>query len=167
VAPDTPYLVLAGALVLLGCGMGITVAPATGGIMASVPLSRAGVGSAVNDTTRELGGALGIAVLGSIVSSAYRDSVDVGRLPAPLQGPAGESVGAASAVADRLGGAAGLALRADAGAAFTDAFNVAMGTAGVVAVVAGVTVYFVLGRRPMGTVGAPAGMPVSAPAPSA
>ena len=167
VTPDTPYLELAVALVLLGSGMGITVAPATGGIMASVPLSRAGVGSAVNDTTRELGGALGIAVLGSIVSSTYRSGVDVGSLPPPLQGPAGESMGAAAAVADRLGGAAGAALQTEAGAAFTDAFNAAMGTAAVVAVVAGVVVYLVLGRRPMGTVGAPVGAPISAPAPSA
>jgi MFS transporter, DHA2 family, integral membrane protein len=165
VTPDAPYLELAGALVLLGAGMGITVAPATGGIMASVPLSRAGIGSAVNDTTRELGGALGIAVLGSIVSSAYRGSIDVKALPLPLQAPAGESMGAAAAVAERLGGAAGATLRADAGAAFTDAFNAAMGTAAVVAVIAGVAVYLVLGRRPMGTVGAAA--PVSAPAPSA
>ena len=167
VAPDSPYLELAAALVLLGAGMGITVAPATGGIMASVPLSRAGVGSAVNDTTRELGGALGIAVLGSIVSSTYRSSVEVSRLPGPLQDVAGESVGAAAAVADRLGGAAGAALRADAGAAFTDAFNAAMGTAAVVAVLAGVVVYLVLGRRPMGTVGAPGAAPVSAPVASA
>src|SRR5215212_6280118 len=167
VAPDTPYLELAVALVLLGSGMGITVAPATGGIMASVPLSRAGVGSAVNDTTRELGGALGIAVLGSIVSSAYRSSVDVSGLPQPLQGAAGESMGAAAAVADRIGGAAGAALRADAGIAFTDAFNAAMGTAAVVAVLAGVAVYLVLGRRPMGTAEAPAAAAVTAPAPSA
>jgi hypothetical protein len=147
--------------------MGITVAPATGGIMASVPLSRAGVGSAVNDTTRELGGALGIAVLGSIVSSAYRGSVDVSALPLPLQAPAGESMGAAAAVAERLGGPVGAALRSEAAGAFTDAFNVAMGTAAGVAVVAGVAVYLSLGRRPMGTAGAPAGAVVSAPAPSA
>jgi len=91
----------------------------------------------------------------------------VGRLPGPLQDVAGESVGAAAAVADRLGGAAGAALRADAGAAFTDAFNAAMGTAAVVAVLAGVVVYLVLGRRPMGTVGAPGAAPVSAPVASA
>jgi DHA2 family multidrug resistance protein-like MFS transporter len=171
VDPSTPYLLLALAIVLLGCGMGITVAPATGGIMASVPINRAGIGSAVNDTTRELGGALGIAVLGSIVSSVYRGEVDVTGLPPAAQAAAGESMGAAAAVADRLGGAAGAALHADAAAAFTNAFNAAMGTAAVVAVVAGVAVWVVLGRRRMGTVGAPAGAgagaPVSAPVPSA
>ena len=63
--------------------MGITAAPATGEIMSSVPLSKAGVGSAVNDTTRELGGALGIALLGSIANSAYRSNVDFGGVDLP------------------------------------------------------------------------------------
>src|SRR5207253_2203272 len=54
--PGTPYVIFAAALVVLGGGMGITAAPATGEIMSAVPLSKAGVGSAVNDTTRELGG---------------------------------------------------------------------------------------------------------------
>ncbi|MGH9150813.1 MAG: MFS transporter, partial [Acidimicrobiales bacterium] len=85
IGPATPYPVLAVALALLGAGMSLTAAPATGSIMSAVPSAKAGVGSAVNDTTRELGGALGIAVLGSIVSSTYRSSVEVGRLPGPLQ----------------------------------------------------------------------------------
>jgi hypothetical protein len=72
VSTGTPYVVLALGFVLLGLGMGSATAPATGSIMSAVPLDKAGVGSAVNDTTRELGGALGIAVLGSLVSSLYR-----------------------------------------------------------------------------------------------
>jgi hypothetical protein len=68
--PGTPYVVLAFAFAVLGAGMGVTAAPATGEIMSAVPLSKAGVGSAVNDTTRELGGALGIAILGSVANSA-------------------------------------------------------------------------------------------------
>ena len=55
--------------------MGITTAPSTGAIMRSLPLHKAGVGSAVNDTTRELGGALGVAVLGSLVASHFRSSM--------------------------------------------------------------------------------------------
>ena len=58
----------------------MTAAPATGEIMSAVPLSKAGVGSAVNDTTRELGGALGIAILGSIANSAYRAAIDLSGL---------------------------------------------------------------------------------------
>jgi hypothetical protein len=76
-------------------------------------------------------------------------------------------MGAAAAVAERLGGPVGAALRSQAAGAFTDAFNVAMGTAAAVAVIAGVAVYLVLGRRPIGTAGMAAAPPVSAPAPSA
>src|SRR5439155_11535553 len=97
---DTPYLIIAAAFAVLGAGMGVTAAPATGEIMSAVPLSKAGVGSAVNDTTRELGGALGIAILGSIASSAYRSAIDLGgvSLPAAARGQAGESVGGAAGV---------------------------------------------------------------------
>jgi MFS transporter, DHA2 family, integral membrane protein len=119
----TPYVVIAGAFALLGAGMSITAAPATSEIMTSVPLSKAGVGSAINDTTRELGGALGIAFLGSIANSAYRSSVELGglQLPAGARAAAGESIGAASAVAERVPG--GGAVGARAASAFTDAFT--------------------------------------------
>ena len=59
------------AFVLMGAGMGLAGAPATESIMGSLPPARANIGSAVNDTTRELGGALGVAVVGSIMSSLY------------------------------------------------------------------------------------------------
>ena len=62
---------LAVALVLMGTGMGLAGAPATESIMSSLPPDRANIGSAVNDTTRELGGALGVAIVGSIMSSLY------------------------------------------------------------------------------------------------
>ena len=52
-------------------GMGLTMAPATESIMSALPLGKAGVGSAVNDTTRQVGGALGVAVIGSVLSSVY------------------------------------------------------------------------------------------------
>src|SRR5205085_4473365 len=65
------YGYLALALVVLSAGMGLTMAPSTASIMASLPLAKAGVGSAMNDTTRELGGALGVAVLGSLLASRY------------------------------------------------------------------------------------------------
>jgi MFS family permease len=62
---------LAIALVLMGTGMGLAGAPATESITGSLPPERANIGSAVNDTTRELGGALGVAIVGSVMSSAY------------------------------------------------------------------------------------------------
>jgi MFS transporter, DHA2 family, multidrug resistance protein len=146
---SSPYLMIAVALVLLGIGMGITVAPGTGSIMSAVPLNKAGVGSAVNDTTREVGGALGIAVLGSIANSAYRSNIDSGvlsALPGDAAAAAGESVGAAMQIARGMPGDAGAALAASAGDAFTTAFNTALGSAAVVAAVIGVAVLFI-GRR--------------------
>jgi MFS family permease len=58
-------------LVIMATGMGLTMAPATESIMGSLPRAKAGVGSAVNDTTRQIGGAMGVAIIGSIVSSLY------------------------------------------------------------------------------------------------
>lgn len=137
VTPSTPYLVIVLGLVLLGIGMGNATAPATGSIMSAVPLDKAGVGSAVNDTTRELGAALGVAVLGSVVSSLYRSGADfsgagVGAADAD---DAGESVGAAVQVAENLP-AGGDALLAEAQSAFTDAFQVSSAVSVVVIVVA-------------------------------
>jgi hypothetical protein len=56
---------------LMAVGMGMVMAPATESVMGSLPREKAGVGSAVNDTTRQMGGALGVAIIGSIVASAY------------------------------------------------------------------------------------------------
>jgi EmrB/QacA subfamily drug resistance transporter len=99
----TSYLAIAGQMVLLGSGMGLTSAPATEAIMGVVPAAKAGIGSAVNDATRELGGTLGVAVIGSIALSLYRDAVEAAPLPADARETAQESVGAAYAVAERAG----------------------------------------------------------------
>ena len=58
-------------LLLLAVGMGLTMAPSTESIMGSLPRAKAGVGSAMNDTTRQIGGALGVAVVGSVMTSVY------------------------------------------------------------------------------------------------
>jgi MFS transporter, DHA2 family, multidrug resistance protein len=145
-SPDTPYVVIAGALALLGAGMAITVAPATGEIMTSVPMSKAGVGSAVNDTTRELGGAFGIALMGTIANTAYRSSIDLEgvRLPAGSRAAAEESIGAADSIATRIPG--GEALTAQAATAFTDAFTLA-NTVSVGIALAAAAAVIVFGRR--------------------
>jgi len=69
------YPMLALSMVVVAAGMAMVTAPSTGAIVASLPLNKAGVGSAVNDTTRELGGALGVAVVGSVLSSIYRSDI--------------------------------------------------------------------------------------------
>jgi EmrB/QacA subfamily drug resistance transporter len=143
VGPQSSYLLLAVGLVLLGAGISLTAAPATASIMSAVPDHKAGVGSAVNDTTREVGGALGIAILGSIASALYRSAIDVKSVPLPpgAAKAAKESLGAASVVASHVPNGADLA--AKAGRAFTHALNVtslvvavlSVGAAGVVAAV--------------------------------
>jgi len=73
---DTPYYWMLLVLLVLGSGMGFTMSPATNSVMNSLPPERAGIGSAMNDTTRQLGGALGVAVLGSLMNGVYRASVN-------------------------------------------------------------------------------------------
>ena len=142
VTPGTSYFALAVAFAVLGAGMGMTAAPATGEIMSAVPLSKAGVGSAMNDTTRELGGALGIAILGSIATSAYRSAIDVAGLGLEA-GPrhlAEESIGTAALVAGQV--PAGDAVRAQAASAFTDAFVLTSVVSVGIVLAAAVAVWF-------------------------
>jgi MFS family permease len=94
------------AMLFMGVGMGLAGAPATESIMGALPRDRAGIGSAVNDTTRELGGALGVAIVGSIMTSLYGSRLE-GTLPetvpAPVAAAARGSLGAAVQVGGELG----------------------------------------------------------------
>jgi len=90
VTTSSGYGRLALALLLMGAGMGLAGAPATESILGALPPERSNLGSAVNDTTRELGGALGVAIVGSIMSSLYASG-----LPAGAPAAARESLGAA------------------------------------------------------------------------
>ena len=104
---DTPYIMIVGQMILLGLGLGFTTAPATESIMGSLSTDKAGIGSAVNDTTRELGGTLGVAIIGSVFSSIYINELNssdfFGELPLEVQAITKESVGAARAIAGQLG----------------------------------------------------------------
>lgn len=110
------------AMVPLATGMAITMTPLTTLIMSSVPLSRAGVGSAMNDTTRELGGALGVAVLGSVVTSQYATGISgsVAGLPAQARAVADSGLSGALQVGAQVGGEQGAALVDAAKQAFVD-----------------------------------------------
>ena len=92
-------------LVIFGFGAGLGMPALTDTVMAAVPEADAGIGSAVNDVSRELGGALGIATIGSVVSSLYRSNIDtalVGIVPAEVAEVAAESVGVAKVAAQAL-----------------------------------------------------------------
>jgi MFS family permease len=92
---------LAVAMVLMGAGMGLAGAPATESIMGSLPPERAKIGSAVNDTARELGGALGVAIVGSVMSSLY-----AAELSDTVPSAARESLGAAAQMGPDVANAA-------------------------------------------------------------
>jgi EmrB/QacA subfamily drug resistance transporter len=112
------------ALIVLAAGLALVMPPATESIMGSLPPAKAGVGSAVNDTTREVGAALGVAVLGSVMSSTYRPRVSdaiAGRgVPSEVANAVTDQIGAAMEVAARLGGAPGRALADVAAGGFAD-----------------------------------------------
>jgi EmrB/QacA subfamily drug resistance transporter len=152
-------------MILLATGMGLTMAPATESIMGSIPRSKAGIGSAMNDTTRQVGGALGVAVIGSVLASVYRPHVTanlahttLGKVAAgsgPLAGQAQTAVnairdqlGAVYAVADKLPGGAGSPAGQElihaARHAFVDGFGGAVLVGALVALVGAVVVFIFL-----------------------
>jgi EmrB/QacA subfamily drug resistance transporter len=136
---STSYSVIATAMVLMGFGLGSAAAPATESILASLPREKAGVGSAVNDTTREVGGTLGVAVLGSIMASVYGgrilNALSGTPLPAGLRAAAGDSLAAALQIAGGVGGAAGRGIALAAQDAFVQAFQIGSVVTGAVALV--------------------------------
>jgi EmrB/QacA subfamily drug resistance transporter len=112
------YARVAVALMLIGLGMGTVMAPATEAIMGALPKAKAGVGSAVNDTTRQIGGALGVAILGSILSSAYGHQLGDSVAGQPVPETARDGLPGALAVASHLPQQAGTALAGAARSAF-------------------------------------------------
>ncbi len=146
---------LAPVFALFGFGMGMTMAPATESIMGSVPPDRAGVGSAVNDTTRQTGGALGVAVLGSLAATRYNARVDGLHVPGHVAAAARQSIGAALVVARHLPGTEAGRFAAAARGGFTDGISVATIAGAVVVVFAAATVVCFLPARAERPAGAP------------
>jgi EmrB/QacA subfamily drug resistance transporter len=142
---STYWLLLAG-LVPLGVGMALATTPATTAIVSSLPRAKQGVASAVNDLAREVGGALGIAVLGSALTGRYQTGVAAATagLPADLAGHAQDALPAALAIAGRLG-PHGAALASSAQTAFVDGLGLAMVIAAASVAAAAV---FVMWRAP-------------------
>ena len=144
---ETPYIEIVAQMILLGTGMGLTSAPATESIMGAVPDANAGVGSGVNDTTRELGGTLGVAVVGSVFASLYASGFD--GAPSSLSvGGATDSVGQAFATAGQLGGAPGELLRQIASAGFYDGLQAGCLVAAGVCLFGAIFVAILLPSRP-------------------
>nr|WP_090339567.1 MFS transporter [Mycolicibacterium malmesburyense]CRL67955.1 transmembrane efflux protein [Mycolicibacterium malmesburyense] len=124
---DSPYLDLALPLLVMSTGIGLCTAPATSAIMGAVPDEKQGVASAVNDTTREVGAALGIAVAGSVLAAQYGDQLQphLDALPEALRTPASNSLAEALEVAARLG-PQGVRLSEAAQLAFLEAMHTSL-----------------------------------------
>jgi len=150
---DTEYIRLALIFVLLGAGMGLTMAPSTTLVMDAIPYDKAGVGSATNDTSRELGGAFGIAIGGSVLNEIYQNSMVV---PEGLESVSAEVTASfASAIGlgrqlEASGNVIGTQLIENASSAFMDGMT---GTAVVLAIVSFVNAILVKLYMPARSVG--------------
>ncbi|MFF5184760.1 MFS transporter [Streptomyces sp. NPDC000345] len=146
---DTPIWLLEVVFFCMGTGMAHVMTPTSVVIMQALPREKAGSASALSNTFRQLGGALGIAVLGSVLSTAYRDGIEgeLGALPAGLRETAGESIEATLGVAAKLG-ARGGELVAPANDAFLHAMHVTALCGAVVALAGAVVVGVFLPGKP-------------------
>ena len=148
----TPYWTLAVIFFLIGIGMGLTMAPSTTMVMDSIPHDKAGVGSATNDASREVGGAFGIAIVGSAVNEIYQSEMVV---PDGLETQAAlvsESFPAAIRIGNDLlsqGNIIGIELIENAQLAFVEGMT---GAAAISALVAFVNSILVKLYMPTGTV---------------
>ncbi len=155
ISADSGYGYIAVVLCVIGVGMGFAMAPATDSIMGSLPPDKAGVGSAMNDTTREIGGALGVAVMGSVTTALYGDRFassgayeQLHKANAVAAAAARESVGAAAVVAGKLPAATAHAVGRAANVAFVHALAVSVIVAAVVALAGAVVAAVFLPARP-------------------
>lgn len=139
---DSSYWHVLAGFALAGAGMALSAAPATNAIVASLPQGKQGVASAVNDLSRELGGVLGIAILGSVLNAGYRSGLsDAARgVPGEALGRAQESLASALGVAERLGGAEGARLADAAREAFVGGLSASLLAGAVVLAIGAVGV---------------------------
>jgi EmrB/QacA subfamily drug resistance transporter len=147
--PSPSYLAVLAGMGIMAFGMGIAMSPTTDLLMSAVPASKAGMGSATNDTTRELGGALGVAVLGSVMASRYSSEIagSLGALPESARGAASSSLGGASVAARDLGGNAGAQFLEAAQHAWMSGLRLAMIVGAIIIAASAVFSFFALPDR--------------------
>jgi hypothetical protein len=139
------------AFFLLGIGTGLAVAPCTESVMGSVSIDLAGVGSATNSTALQIGSALGVAVLGSLLNTRYqvdmRTLLDHFSVPAPIAQATVASLGGALGVAHHLGGTVGAELGHAARQSFVDGMVFAVKVGAVISACASIVVLVLLPSR--------------------
>jgi EmrB/QacA subfamily drug resistance transporter len=141
VTTETAYVQIALTFVLLGLGMGLTMAPSTTAIMEAIPETKAGVGSATNDASREIGGALGIAIGGSVLNQIYQKSLVIPESFSHMKDVLSSSFPAAMRVGAETGGPEGAALIASAQEAFVSGMVGSCYVAAAVAAIAAIIVW--------------------------
>lgn len=153
----TAYVFIGISIILMAYGMGNVMAPSTDAVMGAVPVAKAGVASATNDVTRQVAGAIGVAVIGSTFNSAYRANMEstVAQLPPEAAEAAANSIGAALQIASQLPGQTGEALATAARQGFVDAFGVAVLIPVVLAVIGGFIILRFMPPRHLDVVGEP------------
>jgi hypothetical protein len=151
VAASTSYSDIALQMLLLGGGLGLTTAPATEAIMGSLSADKAGVGSAVNDTTREFGGTLGVAIVGSVFASLYSHGIGsaaaLSALPADLRSTMGRSMAVAHSVIAHVPAQQSDAVRNAVNGAFHDGLHIGTLVCAGIALTAAVVVAWLLPAR--------------------
>ncbi len=148
---DTGYLTIGLRLFLLGIGMGLVMAPATDSVMGSLPLAKAGVGSAVNDTTRQVGGAMGVAIIGSVLATTYGTKIGDFFAGTPASAEtvtaAKGSIGGAFGVAAELPQQLSTSLISTANQAFVEAIHWGVVVAALATAVGALVAWFFLPAR--------------------
>uniref|UniRef100_A0AAU2VXQ0 DHA2 family efflux MFS transporter permease subunit n=1 Tax=Streptomyces sp. NBC_00008 TaxID=2903610 RepID=A0AAU2VXQ0_9ACTN len=156
---DTPVWLMCVVFFVQGTGMAHVMPPVTVAVMQALPREKAGSGSAVNNTFRQVGGALGIAVLGSVLSAVYRSDIEshLGALPAAARDTAAESIEATLGIAEKMG-PKGAPLVTAAHDAFLSAMHVTAISSAFVALLGAIVVaLFLPGRTPAAQPPAPGG----------
>ena len=131
----SPYLLVGGSLATIGFGLGMVLPQATNGVLASTPPERAGIGAAVNDGMAELGGSLGVAILGSLLALGYRNEIEaritaagdaINTIPATVVEAVRESLAAGSIAVQQVAPDLATPIREAAGQAFVSGMTTAL-----------------------------------------
>jgi EmrB/QacA subfamily drug resistance transporter len=152
---SSTYLQILPSLLLLGIGSGVAMAPSTESIMGSLPPDDAGVGSATSDTAMQMGGALGVGILGTVLNLRYKEHVTsliAGHgVPASVARVVTGSLGGALVVAQRVPGHSGTTLARGAKSAFISGMDLSLVIGAAVVAIACIVVLVLLPNRSAGT----------------
>jgi DHA2 family multidrug resistance protein-like MFS transporter len=155
ISVKTSMVWIGSGLTVFGLGVGTAMTSAMDAVLGALPKAEAGAGSGVTNTVRQVAGALGVAILGSVLSSSYRDGLDAAmlqKMSAQSASTVRGSIVGATQIAHQLG-AAGPALNQMAGVSYTHAMSVLLVVCAAVGIAAAIVSGLVLRRRPVAVAG--------------